>query len=129
MLTRADVLALLEDGPHALDELAAWVTMAPDVLALTLKAMAIPACERCSRRFIRKRGTSGRFCERRCYAGSLERPPVVARAPRLEARADASTTRLIDGVEFDIVFDGRQETKDWPSPWASSLVGCRRFVL
>jgi len=40
------------------------------------------------------------------------------------APAPVSTTRRIDGVEYEVMFDGRGETPDWPTAWGSSLTGC-----
>jgi hypothetical protein len=68
VLNRDDVLVLLEDGPHSLAELSAWLELPASALAPALDAMGIKACEKCQRRFIRGKCTSGRFCTRRCYA-------------------------------------------------------------
>jgi len=48
-------------------------------------------CERCGTRFMRREGTSGRFCSRQCY----ETPaPAVAR------------TVVDDQEEFEVVWNG-----------------------
>lgn len=67
-ISRADVIALLEDGPKPVDQLATWLQVGPSFLATHLTALRIPACQRCGAYFIPWPNSSGKYCSRRCYA-------------------------------------------------------------
>lgn len=72
-------------------------------------------CERCGRRFMRKDGTSGRFCSRDCY----ERP-----APPV------SVTRIIDGQEYEAISVGAHPLTTWPDGTSSgSSLSGRTFPV
>jgi hypothetical protein len=70
VIDRAELHALLEDGPHSGDELATWLEQPLGLVAQALGIYGIPICEKCDRAFLRKPGTAGRFCTRRCYDSS-----------------------------------------------------------
>lgn len=78
-------------------------------------------CERCGNFFQETVGASNRVCLR-CDEPCGE--VITQPAPPL-----ALNTRLIGGVEYEVMFDGRGETPDWPTAWGSSLTGCQVLRL
>lgn len=106
MLTRDVVFALLEDGPHALEELAGWLEITPARLAPGLAALGVRTCERCARWFIPKQGTSGRFCSRRCYApapgpshAAKPKPAPPPHVPPVLAGGEDETEDVLDALD------------------------------
>lgn len=99
MLTHADVEALLEDGPHTLQELADWLELPTTGLAILLDTMGIATCDHCSRRFLPRKGTSGHLCSRACYRGG---PPTEPAAP--VARPAPAKPR--EDLEYRVVWHG-----------------------
>ena len=58
-----------------------------------------------------------------------QRPPKPMAVPIDDGRVqpiETSITRLIDGVEFEVTFDGRGETHDWPVGWGFLAGGLSR---
>jgi hypothetical protein len=85
---------------------------------VTAPAVDVCTCERCDTCFQVSVGASVQFCSR-CERDDAERLPLMP-AP---AAPPPSKTRVINGVEFDVVFDGRGETPQWPTAWSSPLTG------
>src|ERR1700730_8405259 len=84
-------------------------------------AAALRICERCGRFCQETVDASNRVCLR-CDEPCGE---VIAQpAPPLSLN-----TRLIGGVEYEVMFDGRGQTPGWPTAWGSSLTGCRVLRL
>ena len=82
----------------------------------TASTLDVRTCARCGRFFQVGVDASSLVCLRcdePCGAIAAHATP----APVL-------TTRRIDGVEYEVMFDGRGETPDWPTAWGSSLTGC-----
>jgi len=104
MLTHAVIRALLEDGPHETNELAAWLDLPVEELGITLDAMGFKPCERCRRRFIRPMNASGRFCSRACYRV----PPEPIARPMAAAPVNAKEARPFrEDDEFVSIWNGR----------------------
>lgn len=72
---RDELLALLEDGPHSLAELAGWLEVPEAAIAEACDQHGFPACQRCQRRFIRKPNRAGLTCSRACY--ERKPPPII----------------------------------------------------
>jgi hypothetical protein len=92
---------------------------AHSVMRSAAPTVDLRTCERCGTFFQATAGASNRVCLR-CDEPSGE---VVAEP------APSSKMRLIGGVEYEVTFDGRGETPDWPTAWGSSLTGCQVLRL
>ena len=66
MVTKSDVLALLEDGPEEAAQLAEWLEIEPARLLTVLDRMDIPCCANCGRFFVPSAYRATRYCSRDC---------------------------------------------------------------
>ena len=126
---RDSILALLEERPYSTSDLALTLDEDSKDIDSTLKMLV-------------QQGQVDRLLDWRWRLASMTGPALMRVARPVKPRSDPpkpmavtiedggaqpagpSITRLIDGVEFEVTFDGRGETRDWPVGWASSLAGC-----
>ena len=91
MINHADVLALLEDGPHTEVELAAWLGVSPRVLQPTLQAL-------------RRNGDVAHLKDG-TWVLVLPTPAIRVQEPAPAPKTPVHHT--IAGEEFDVVFSGK----------------------
>ena len=118
MVTKSDVLALLEDGPEEPAQLAEWLEIEPARLLTVLDRMDIPSCAHCGRFFVPSAYSAARYCSRDCdQARTIGRPSFVTARGAAETQVgwrppEASIERFRrsrrDGVdvEFEVVWNG-----------------------
>jgi hypothetical protein len=116
MVTKADIEALLEDGPELPAQLAEWLEMDPVPLRILLDRLAIPTCEHCYRRFLRRHLADARFCSDECDrnevpavlgAGALRTGSMMSHSSAsTSTERSAGTKRRNDGYEFEVVWSG-----------------------
>ena len=66
MVTKPDVLALLEDGPEEASQLAEWLQIDSPLIFKLLDLMDIPRCAYCRRYFVPSAFGATRYCSRDC---------------------------------------------------------------
>jgi hypothetical protein len=125
---RDSILALLDERPYSTRDLALALDEDNGAVDSTLQMLV-------------KQGRVDRLPDWRWRLTSMTGPALMRDATPVRPRphskpmavpidggrvrpVEVSITRLIDGVEFEVTFDGRGETHDWHVGWASSLAGC-----
>lgn len=136
---RTLILALLEAQPYATADLAALIHLHAGVTSGLCKQLARDGCiarladwrwsfVSATGRVRSKGVTPGagrpRLIVKRSHLARAE--AIIRYVPPVDVAAQFPTERVIDGQTFAIVFDGRQETPEWPLKWASSLAGCAK---
>jgi hypothetical protein len=118
VVTKSDVLAVLEDGPEEAAQLAEWLEIEPARLLTVLDRMDIPSCAHCGRFFVPSAYRATRYCSRDCdQARAIGRLPLGAAPASVETQgswrpAGASVEPFRrsrrDGrdVEFEVVWNG-----------------------
>jgi hypothetical protein len=118
MVTKSDVLALLEDGPEEAAQLAEWLEIEPARLLTVLDRMDIPGCAHCGRFFVPSAYSATRYCSRDCdQARIIRRPSFGSARGAAETQmgwrsTGASVERFRrvrrDGVDvdFEVVWNG-----------------------
>ena len=118
MVTKSNVLVLLEDGPEEPSQLAEWLQMDPTAILTLLDRMDIPRCGSCGRVFAPTAFGATRYCSRDCdRPGTNGRPswnPVQRPVPQgvagqpSEASVGQCRRSRRDGcdVEFEVIWNG-----------------------
>jgi hypothetical protein len=132
---RAVIEALLEERAYAIAELATFLNISPTLTLVTCQVLrragvvvelknsrwALPGSVAAQRIGVHETGKRrARTWQERADARSTPLATPAALYPG---------TRTIDGVEYEVVFDGRGGTPDWPDGGASSLGGWLHSIL
>jgi hypothetical protein len=93
MVTKSDVLALLEDGPEEAAQLAEWLEIEPARLLTVLDRMDIPGCANCGRFFVPSAYRATRYCSRDCdQTRTIGRPSFGVARESVEAQVGRRPT-------------------------------------